>query len=142
MLCPLPAWAGPRGWVSCGLWCLGSCLGPSCHSPCPYPHHPRLTMMQLGLLMDHRLTRQSSPPVARSRPEALPNTSEDTLLAWATISSTGKRREKAVRGYRWSTWRRGGSAWPPAMEPEAQIAQILVILVLPRSLLSFSFYAH
>lgn len=55
---------------------------------CPVPHRPaRLTMMQLGLLMDHRLTRQSSPPVASSRPEALPSTSEDTLLAWATISS-------------------------------------------------------
>lgn len=51
----------------------------------------RLTMMQLGLLMDHRLTRQSSPPVASSRPEALPSTSEDTLLAWATISSTRER---------------------------------------------------
>lgn len=36
--------------------------------------------------MDHRLTRQSSPPVANSRPEALPSTKEDTLLAWATIS--------------------------------------------------------
>lgn len=48
-------------------------------------------MMQLGLLMDHRLTRQSSPPVASSRPEPLPSTSEDTLLAWATISSTQQR---------------------------------------------------
>lgn len=48
-------------------------------------------MMQLGLLMDHRLTRQSSPPVASSRPEPLPSTSEDTLLAWATISSTRER---------------------------------------------------
>ena len=50
-------------------------------------------MMQLGLLMDHRLTRQSSPPVASSLPEALPSTSEDTLLAWATISSTQGRTE-------------------------------------------------
>lgn len=48
-------------------------------------------MMQLGLLMDHRLTRQSSPPVASSRPEPLPSTSEDTLLAWATISSAQER---------------------------------------------------
>lgn len=41
----------------------------------------KLTMMQLGLLMDHRLTRQSSPPVASSLPDALPSTKEDTLLA-------------------------------------------------------------
>lgn len=60
--------------------------------PCPVPAgRLRLTMMQLGLLMDHRLTRQSSPPVASSRPEPLPSTSEDTLLAWATISSTRER---------------------------------------------------
>lgn len=61
-------------------------------SQAPVPAgRPRLTMMQLGLLMDHRLTRQSSPPVASSRPEPLPSTSEDTLLAWATISSTQER---------------------------------------------------
>lgn len=60
--------------------------------PCPVPAGQlRLTMMQLGLLMDHRLTRQSSPPVASSRPEPLPSTSEDTLLAWATISSIRER---------------------------------------------------
>lgn len=57
-----------------------------------------LTMMQLGLLMDHRLTRQSSPPVASSRPEALPSTSEDTLLACATISSTQGRRGRGHQG--------------------------------------------
>lgn len=75
---------------------------PSCpQSPpaprsCPWP--ARLTMMQLGLLMDHRLTRQSSPPVASSRPEPLPSTSEDTLLAWATISTAQERAGgKAVR---------------------------------------------
>lgn len=80
--------------------------GPA-HSPRPPQAPPRpphtaaagLTMMQLGLLMDHRLTRQSSPPVASRRPEALPSTSEDTLLVWATISSAQERAgEKAVRG--------------------------------------------
>lgn len=44
-------------------------------------------MMQLGLLTDHMLTRQSSPPVASIRPEPFPRTTEDTLLLWATISS-------------------------------------------------------
>lgn len=78
--CPGLMWVGPPEW--------------------PRPQHqppsarPQLTMMQLGLLMDHRLTRQSSPPVASSRPEALPSTSEDTLLAWATISSARKRGEQ------------------------------------------------
>lgn len=57
-----------------------------------------LTMMQLGLFMDHRLTRQSSPPVASSRPEALPSTKDDTLLAWATISSAQDRREEKRSG--------------------------------------------
>lgn len=66
-------------------------------------------MMQLGLLMDHRLTRQSSPPVASSRPEALPRTSEDTLLAWATISSTqgrtgGEGSQRASRGLGEEGW--------------------------------------
>ena len=78
-------------------WVSAKLPTPSTHprpARLPHPaHRPNLTMMQLGLLMDHRLTRQSSPPVASSRPEALPSTSEDTLLAWATISSIQGRAE-------------------------------------------------
>ncbi len=43
--------------------------------------------MQFGLLIAQILTLQSSPPVASKRPDDFPNTSEDTLLEWATISS-------------------------------------------------------
>lgn len=49
------------------------------------------TMMQLGLLTAQILTLQSSPPVASRRPDDFPNTSEDTLLEWATISSKQQR---------------------------------------------------
>lgn len=45
------------------------------------------TIMQFGLLTAQILTLQSSPPVASRRPDDFPNTSEDTLLEWATISS-------------------------------------------------------
>lgn len=85
----------------------------------PVPHQPvSLTMMQLGLLTDHRLTRQSSPPVASSRPEALPSTSEDTLLAWATISSTqgktgGERSQRASHRNREEGWALPGEALGP-----------------------------
>lgn len=81
-------------------------------------------MMQLGLLMDHRLTRQSSPPVASSRPEALPSTSEDTLLAWATISSIqgrtgGEGSQRASLGHREEG--RACPARPLGLAPEAQV---------------------
>lgn len=49
------------------------------------------TMMQLGLLTAQILTLQSSPPEASRRPDDFPNTSEDTLLEWATISSKQQR---------------------------------------------------
>lgn len=119
MLCPPTLGMGTQRSGCLLLPTAPPCSQPPPPSPCP--HRPaRLTMMQLGLLMDHRLTRQSSPPVASSRPEPLPSTSEDTLLAWATISSTQERAQGGGQsGAERATWGKGGlgPAWPPSLAP-------------------------